>query len=271
MEVGSLPLIRGRKVYSGLYGGRHGIVFAVHGVPSPESVIRVGGIMSAGGRATVDVVFDSGTISRQIPESIVYGVQWKIYDEIATDDEIIKAIQFAELEEARRATEAEQAAARREAEKVSHAANNPHLTSLAQKPAKWTEHRLVAANIRIELKRNFPGVKFTVTSEYGSVNVRWVDGPTSEQVKEFTGKFEIGSFNGMDDSYEYDRNATFANVFGGVKYVFETRDRTIEGIRKAWEKAGFDPKEIPDDFQRNPIRTGIDTEVNQVYYNTDLR
>lgn len=81
-------------------------------------------------------------------------------------------------------------------------------------------------NIRIELKAAFPGVKFKVVSENysmgSSVNVSWVDGPTVDDVKKITNKYEQGSFDGMTDCYDY-KDEIFTDIFGGAKYVFENR------------------------------------------------
>lgn len=81
-----------------------------------------------------------------------------------------------------------------------------------------------AQAIREELKANFKGIKFSVTSEGYSmgdnVNVSWQDGPTSDQVEAITGKYQAGHFNGMEDIYEYDKNP--ANV-PQTKYLFCTR------------------------------------------------
>ena len=62
-----------------------------------------------------------------------------------------------------------------------------------------------AKNIHIELKAEFPGVKFSVTSKSysmgNSINVDWTDGPTEKQVDEIISKYQYGSFNGQDDCY----------------------------------------------------------------------
>jgi len=81
-----------------------------------------------------------------------------------------------------------------------------------------------AQAIREELKQSFPGIKFKVTSEGYSmgdhVNISWEDGPTTEQVKEHTGKYQFGHFNGMDDIYE---NSNSREDIPQSKYVFESR------------------------------------------------
>jgi hypothetical protein len=76
------------------------------------------------------------------------------------------------------------------------------------------------------LKAAFPGVKFSVKSDSfsmgDSVDVSWTDGPTAAEVDAITGKFSAGSFNGMDDSYEYSRSP-WGEIFGSSKYVNTSR------------------------------------------------
>lgn len=81
---------------------------------------------------------------------------------------------------------------------------------------------MAAKNIRIELKLAFPGVKFSVTSDYSSVNVRWTDGPTTNQVDAIVSKYKAGRFDGMTDCYEYDRGP-WGEAFGDAQYVFTSR------------------------------------------------
>lgn len=64
-----------------------------------------------------------------------------------------------------------------------------------------------AAAIRADLKKAFPGVKFSVRSENfaggDAVRVGWEDGPTRKQVEAITQNYTAGSFNAMEDIYEY--------------------------------------------------------------------
>lgn len=57
--------------------------------------------------------------------------------------------------------------------------------------------------VRAALKRNFPGVKFSVKSETysggASINVYWIDGPTRKQVEAVTGNYAGGRFDGGID------------------------------------------------------------------------
>lgn len=98
-----------------------------------------------------------------------------------------------------------------------------------------------AKNVRIELKKAFPKVKFKVTtSRYSggdSLRASWVDGPTTAQVDAIIQKYSAGSFNGMDDMYTYDHNV-FNEVFGDAKYVFAERSYTNDFLALVLDKIG---------------------------------
>lgn len=80
-----------------------------------------------------------------------------------------------------------------------------------------------AKNIRRVLKRKFSGVKFNVTSDYSSVNVRWIDGPTDAAVCEALAPFDIGHSDSQSD-YFYTERTRFSEKFGGVQYLFTHRE-----------------------------------------------
>lgn len=86
-----------------------------------------------------------------------------------------------------------------------------------------------AKAIREELKTTFPGIKFSVTSENysggDSVNIKWEDGPTSDEVQTISRKYQQGQFNGMEDIYEYSNTCT---DIPQSKYVFENRSMSEE-------------------------------------------
>jgi len=123
-----------------------------------------------------------------------------------------------------------------------------------QQVKQYPGNRSVTKNIKTELKREFPGVKFSVVSSHpdGSVriNVRWADGPTHKAVEGIVDKYQEGYFNAMEDTYEYDESE-FNRLFGGVGYVstYRTvsdshRDRVLNEIclrlgypKMTWEAA----------------------------------
>lgn len=101
----------------------------------------------------------------------------------------------------------------------------------AESAGKLSEQARAAKNLKRELQAAFPGVRFSVRSEGFSmgdaVRVSWTCGPTVDEVKALTGKYERGSFNGMEDIYEYDSSAygdAVGRVLGRTKYVTEDRE-----------------------------------------------
>ncbi len=60
-----------------------------------------------------------------------------------------------------------------------------------------------AKMIRVELKRTFPGIKFSVRSSTysggASIDVSWTDGPTESLVERVTSKYQSREFDGSID------------------------------------------------------------------------
>jgi hypothetical protein len=110
-------------------------------------------------------------------------------------------------------------------------ATHPHLT-----PAAGNSLIAAAKNIRAELKRAFPAVAFSIRSRRFSmgnaIDVRWTDGPTSEQVDAIIGKYSAGTFDGMTDCYNYERSA-WTQAFGDAKFVHAHRDHSPRAIAAA--------------------------------------
>ena len=67
--------------------------------------------------------------------------------------------------------------------------------------------KIAAVNIRRLLKSAFPGVKFSVRTEYGSmmsaVDIKWEDGPTQASVDQMLSVFKEGRFDSMTDYYVF--------------------------------------------------------------------
>ncbi len=93
--------------------------------------------------------------------------------------------------------------------------------------------KTTAALLRKVLRGSFPSVLFSIVTERGSmvssVRISWTDGPTLAQVRAFTGPFEMGDFNGMTDSYDYNSKVDRHFIVNGetyeagCRYVFEVR------------------------------------------------
>lgn len=231
----------GQRVHSMLYGG-DGFISAINGQQDPGSIKSLGGggYVVMGGRASVDVVFEE-YVSRAIPEAIIRGVQWYISNVIETPAEIEHGFTRAHMaQDAEKQKQEKEAEARKEAKK-----RLPNLYPyLIPATNEVRGYVLGAKNLRIELKRVFPEVKFSVRSEsYSggcSINVGWTDGPLTEDVEKISGKYQEGSFDGMTDCYNYDREDVWTDVFGGAKYVMEQRHESPELIKKVAAQMGYD-------------------------------
>lgn len=99
----------------------------------------------------------------------------------------------------------------------------------------WAKEPNVSRNIKKELSLAFPAVKFSVRMRHhGCVCISWVDGPTSKQVDAITDKYESSNFDGMTDSYSYDRSAygeAVAVVLGRSQYVQTSRHLSARFLR----------------------------------------
>ena len=92
---------------------------------------------------------------------------------------------------------------------------------------------VAAKNIRKELKKAFPAIKFSVKcnsySGGNSINIYYIDGFAKAEIESIVKKYQYGRFNSMDDIYEY--NDEYWNcAFGGTKYLFVNREYSDEFI-----------------------------------------
>jgi len=203
---GQLPIVVGTRVSTRLYNRGEGFVTAIHGEQQPGTVRSFGGVVGMmGGRAEFDIVFLSGSFSRRLPECILRGVQWRILDRPGSEAEIATTIANAEAVQARLAAEVTAADVAHEAE-LARLRAVPEHAALRQGDERHGG-KLAAANIRVELRRAFPGVKFSVrVPHHGSVYVRWTSGPTRQEVEAIANRYQGGHFDGMEDIYRSARS-----------------------------------------------------------------
>ena len=121
-----------------------------------------------------------------------------------------------------------------------------------------------AKMIRADLKRRFPGVKFSVrTDRYAggsSVRVSWQDGPTVREVERIAKRREGADFNGMTDCKTYrtdlvsDEDGAVREVHYGADFVFCTREFSapFEVKAEAWlrDRLGADRLSLVADYDR---------------------
>lgn len=220
-------LVIGQRVYCILYGGKFGTIVAISGQQSAASCrVLGGGVGVMGGSAQVDIVWDDGSVSGRLPESLVRGsVQWKRFDEVYGAERVAECLAAAAVYKA-------QQQAKADAEKIAKAQADAEALEAGRKLGLIPEAEFRAAgkrgsaaahNLRVELKA--AGIKASVRSDYSSITVSLKDDADKERAKEIMLKYKAGSFDGMTDCYEYSPGA-WGRVFGDTEYVF---GRSVEG------------------------------------------
>lgn len=212
-EVGSV-------VYVNLYNKGRGVVYAINGNQTPQSIVNYG-VGFGGGNATVNIVFEDGTAFTDTPECIAQ--QYTRSDEFASSEEIISLLDNLQLQTSLRDKKSKEDKLKfdQDVELIKTSPLYAHL-KVGNKPAQ---------NIRADLKKHFPGIKFSVTSDYSSVNVHWTDGPKAELVDDLLAKYEEGKFDGMEDYYKSIKTP-FNSVFADIKYLFTSRTLSDERLAK---------------------------------------
>jgi len=221
----------GQRVFSSLYGGRYGVISNIHGDQDPNSVRHLSNIVATGGKAYFDIVFENGTMSKNVPESILRGQQWRIYDEMVNSEEIDQLITNYKETYLRAEKKRQEVEEKRQIERDGLRLKYSHLKQVSNNESS---SKTGASNLRKELRMAFPKAKFSVRMSGGhAIDITWKDGPTKKQVEAISDKYQEGNFNGMEDIYEKDQSNVWPSVFGGDRYVFCSREYSDELIQKA--------------------------------------
>jgi len=164
---------------------------------------------------------------KHISEKVDDRISVYVTDEVYTADQILDAIEKVKLADIRRDQEVEQKKVD-EAEEHKKLLNDYKHLELADSE-KYNYRVVGARNIRKELKKAFPGIKFSVRSSSfsmgDSIDVSWKDEKIlNKAVQAITDKYQKGYFDSMEDIYEYGRDQ-FNTLFGGAKYVVAQQSR----------------------------------------------
>ena len=128
-------------------------------------------------------------------------------------------------------------------------------------------HAAAASVLRKELKKAYPLTIFKVTSNSfsggTSIRVSWTDGPACSSVRAITKNYEYGTYDAMNDIYEYKKDA---GDVPQVKYVIcnryiskEVREKAIQDIktkfdmdlnndREVYNRTGLWPQQFIDSY-----------------------
>jgi hypothetical protein len=220
----------GRRIHCILHGGRNGTISRVHGEPGlGNSTPLLGGVghMVRGPEAHIDVIWDNGGASFQTPECIATGVQWRFLDEPDfSQADIDKALAYADQIAAERDAEKKAAADAFDAAVAAYRSDKTLAHYEQTDPAGgWQDRtKLAAKNIRKLLKKDFPGVKFSVRKD--GHDCVWVTWPTADHgetvnqrvMHDALAQFRTGTYDLHSDCHG-SSNSAFNIVFGGVTYM----------------------------------------------------
>ena len=126
--------------------------------------------------------------------------------------------------------------------------------------------------VRAALKESFPGVKFSVKSSVysggASINIKYTDGPTYEQVKAVAGMFEGAYFDGMTDYKGSNYGSLDGNeVRFGADFIFVNRDFSVpvleSAVKAACEYYGYAMPAIEDGYFGARIVDRLDYETDR--------
>lgn len=182
----------------------------------------------------VDVVFDGGAISRDVPETLIRSGEWQIFDEVLPADAIARALTVAACCAASKsaASVVQLAAFNAYNAEIGRLRSAPEYHHLTQGDDSYSG-QLAARNIRASLRAAFPDVRFSVRrTPCGNIVVHWKDGPRCEHIEAIVMRYRAGRYNQVTGNYEYTRMPWVA-VFGAAKYIHVVREESDELVLSA--------------------------------------
>ena len=135
-----------------------------------------------------------------------------------------------------------------------------------------SSHALAAKQIRAELKKEFPSVKFRVIARTfsggDSIRIEWKNSIPAQQVDNVVNKYAYGKFDGMTDYYDC---TNVRSDISQVKYISIYREITEDIYNIYFDKFkvrndGWDKLSSIDEASRNLLeKWGTWTARNYIY------
>jgi glutaredoxin len=233
------PVAIGQVVFN---GARRGVVCRPFNAKSHLGEDRPGVTVVSVTRGWFNVIFfdDYAECGYAPGEKIHNGSsEWTVTDVFVSQDVVDRLIAAHDKMEAKKRAAEKR---RQDAVRALWDGDEPKLIAEYRRRYPWAvaekaepkEHKRVAKNLRLDLKRNFPKIKFSVASKWSSVTVEWYAGPEREEVEAIAGKYQNPysyEWNYADHCIygESPHGRAMATVFGRVGCVFCHRDnRTKE-------------------------------------------
>lgn len=181
-----------------------------------------------------DVVYEMGMVSPNVSMISILGVQYDVYKNCVSHMDIERLEEKADAYRAlKKRNDARDKAEKNKA--IREEKTSPKWSHL-EKLTDNMSAAVVAKNVRKDLRLNFGKFTFSVRKSGSSnISVEWTDGPQETQVKTLLQKFRNGSFNSMEDYYEFSESP-FHQIYGGVQYINLKRHLTDSVIEKAIKK-----------------------------------
>jgi hypothetical protein len=182
----------------------------------------------------LDVVYETGMVSRFISLISISGEPYDVYKNCVSHRDIERLVEKSDSYRVLRV--GDDASNKGEKNKANVKERTSPKWSHLEKLKDSMGAAAVAKNVRKDLRMNFGKFTFSVRkSGASSLSVEWTDGPQEAQVKTLLQKFRNGSFNCMEDYYEFSESP-FHQIYGGVQYINLKRNLTDTVIEKAIEK-----------------------------------
>lgn len=221
MDPGA-PLQRGQKVYA--YGG--GMSRQLYAVINPDTreLVEVGDPDEVD-EYSLDEYFSPLTkgdkYMKPVSKKFGIGLYYAENEPLYSDEDIARFLLRAKKVEdlCRQRDERRAMESKAKAERLKQEYDYLTITSY-----RW-DYKTASGNLRKVLAHKFPGVKFSVSRRSkgsDSVDIRWTDGPTDEEVNQIGKLFQGKTFDGMED-YEDIVVSEFLTLFGSLDYVFTER------------------------------------------------
>ena len=219
VQINDVTLEIGQRVYGFLgYGGSQSGTFYCIGVPDDKGNQM---LVEDGGRHRY-LYWNVGQDDRPLSQKFGIGLYWDDVNDpeyrkpqeeldklcIQADEQIRKNQEDAELK-------------RQESESVTEELRKKYNGILTVLDNRYDVNE-VKKNVVAYIKFHYPDLKFSVSKECGTFKVKWVNGPTEDEMKKTCSIFVDHEFNCYEDYNEYSPTE-FTKLYGGIEYNVETK------------------------------------------------